>query len=71
MGGAMIVPRSLKAEQNFFFFQDRPNKKKSYMTLLYLLITDFPKFDPLTATVMALYVNLWPKCQILFSVVSD
>ncbi len=70
MGGAMIVPRSLKAEQNFFFFKI-DQIKKSYMTLLYLLITDFPKFDPLTATVMALYVNLWPKCQILFSVVSD
>jgi hypothetical protein len=34
---------------------------KSYMTLLYLPIIDFPKFDKLTATGMVLCVNLWPK----------
>jgi hypothetical protein len=34
------------------------------MTLLYLLILDFPKFDPSTATGMALCVNLGPQCQI-------
>jgi len=37
------------------------------MTLKYLLIIDFPKFDPLTE--MALCVNLGPKCQILFPLV--
>ncbi len=41
------------------------------MTLLYLLIKDFRKFDPLTATGMALCVNLGPKCQNLFPLVSD
>ncbi len=47
-------------------FQDRPNFLKflkSYMTLKYLLIIDFPKFDPLTAAEMALCGNLGPKCQ--------
>jgi hypothetical protein len=51
--------------QNFFLFL------KSYMTLEYLLIIDFPQFDPLTAAEMALCVNLWPKCQNLFPLVSD
>jgi hypothetical protein len=42
------------------------------MTLSYLLITqDFPKFDLLTAKGMALCVNLGPKCQNLFLLVSD
>jgi hypothetical protein len=41
------------------------------MTLEYLLIIDFPKFDPLTTAEMALCVNLKPKCQNLFSLVSD
>jgi hypothetical protein len=44
---------------------------KSYMTLKYLLIIDFPKFDPLTAAEMALCGNLGPKCQNLFPLVSD
>ncbi len=43
-----------KKIKDFLFF-------KSYMTLLYLLIIDFPKFDPLTATGMALCVNLGPN----------
>ena len=33
------------------------------MTLKYLLIIDFPKFDPLTAAEMAFCGNLVPKCQ--------
>jgi hypothetical protein len=41
------------------------------MTSLYLLIIVFPKLDPLTATGMALCVNLVPKCQNLFRLVSD
>jgi hypothetical protein len=55
-------------------FQDRPKKKfilKSYMTLKYLLIIDFPKFDPLKAAEMALCGNLGPKCQNLFPLVRD
>ncbi len=57
MGGATIIPRSLKTTRNEKIFQDRPNFflfLKSYMTLKYLLIIDFPKFDPLTAAEMAL-----------------
>ncbi len=37
----------------------------------YFLIIDFLKFDPLTAIGMALSVNLGPKCQNLFPLVSD
>ncbi len=48
-------------QKNFFL--------KSCMTLKYLLIIDFPKFDPLTAAEMALCVNLGPKCQNLFHLV--
>jgi hypothetical protein len=66
MGGATIVLKT-KRNKNFFkigqFF-------KFKMLLLYLLIIDFPKFDPLTAAGMALCVNLGPKCQNLFSIVS-
>ncbi len=72
MGGATIIPRSLKTTQNKKIFQDRPKKflfSKSYMTLKYLLIIDFPKFDPLTGAEMALCGNLGPKCQDLFPLV--
>jgi hypothetical protein len=41
------------------------------MTLKYLLIIDFPKFDPLTAAEMALWGNLGPKCHNLLALVSD
>ncbi len=44
------------------------------MTPLYLLKIDFPKFDPLTVTGMAVTVmdvDLGPKCQNLFCLVSD
>ena len=41
------------------------------MTLKYLLIIDFLKFDPLTAAEMALCGTLGPKCQNLFPLVSD
>ena len=50
--------------QKFFF-------STSYMTPLYLLKIVFPKFDPLTATGMALRVDLGPKRQNLFCLVSD
>jgi hypothetical protein len=65
MGGATIIPRSLKTTQNEKNFQNRPNFYLFfilYMTLKYLLIRDFPKFDLLTAAEMALCVNLGPKC---------
>jgi hypothetical protein len=39
------------------------------MTLKYLLIIDFPKFDPLKAAEMALCGNLGPKSQNLFPLV--
>jgi hypothetical protein len=72
MGGATIIPRSPRTTRNEKKFQDRPKiffGLKSYMTLKYLLLIDFPKFDPLTAAEMALYVNLGPKCQNLFPLV--
>jgi hypothetical protein len=65
MGGATIIPRSPRTTQNGKKFQDRPKNFfffKSYMTLKYLLIIDFPKFEPLTAAEMALCGNLGPKC---------
>jgi hypothetical protein len=47
-GGATIIPRSPRTTRNEKKFQDRPKKifLKSYMTLKYLLIIDFPKFEP-------------------------
>jgi hypothetical protein len=48
--------------KNYFFL-------KSYMTLKYLLIIDFSKFEPLKAAEMALCGNLGPKCQNLFPLV--
>ncbi len=74
MGGATIIPRSLKTTRNEKIFQDRQQKKlflKSYMALKYLLIIHFPKFDPLKAAEMALCGNLGPKCQNLFPLVWD
>jgi hypothetical protein len=71
MGGATIVPHSLKTKQNKTIFQERPKNFlffKSNMTLLYLIIIDFPK---LTATGMTLCVNHGPRCQNLFPLVSD
>jgi hypothetical protein len=74
MGGATIIrvvlglrgmKKNFKIGQNFFLFL------RSYMTLKYLLIIDFPKFNPLTTAEMALCVNLGPKCQNLFPLVSD
>ncbi len=65
MGGATIIPRSLKTKRNKKKFQDRPKFIlffKSYMTLYYLKIIDFQKFDPLTAAGMALCVKIGPKC---------
>ncbi len=72
MGGATIIPRSLETMRNEKIFQDRPKKflfLKSYMTLNYLLIIDFPKFDPLTVAEIALCGNLGPKCQNFFPLV--
>jgi hypothetical protein len=55
------MKKVFKVGQKFFF--------KSSMTLKYLLIIDFPKFDPLTEAEMALCGNLGPKCQNLFPLV--
>ncbi len=73
MGGATIIPRSPKTERNEKNFQDRQNFLffKSYMSLKYLLMIDFPKYDPLTAAEMALCGNHGPKCQNLFPLVPD
>jgi hypothetical protein len=57
------MKKNFKIGQKFFLFL------KSFMTLKYLLIIDFPKFDPLTAAEMALCGNLGPKCQNLFPLV--
>jgi hypothetical protein len=72
MWGATIVPSSLKTKENkknfkigqffYLFF-------KSLMNPFYLLKIVFSKFNPLTATGMALCVNIGPKCQNLFSLV--
>ncbi len=72
MGGATIIPRSPRNTRNEKNFLDRPKKicfLRSYLTLKYLLIIDFPKFDPVTTAEMALCVNLGPKCQNLFPLV--
>ncbi len=56
MGGATIIPRSPRTTRNEKNFQDRPKKflfLKSFMTLKYLLIIDFTKFEPATAAEMA------------------
>ncbi len=72
MGGATIIPRSPKTMRNEKNFKiSQKVFFKSYMTLNYLRIIDFPKFDPLTAAGMALCVNLGPKCQNLFPLASD
>jgi hypothetical protein len=76
MGGATIIRRSLKTMRNEKNFQDRPKNFlfiKSYLTLKYLLIIDFPKFDPLTAAGMAFSDNLGQKFILknLFPLVSD
>ncbi len=72
LGGATIIPRSPRTTRNKKNFQDRPKKiffLKSYMTVKYLLIIAFPKFEPVTAAEMAICGNLGPKCQNLFPLV--
>jgi hypothetical protein len=58
-----IVP--ILREVRFFCVVLRPKGEKKY-----LLKIVFPNFDPLTAIGMALCVDLGPKCQNLFSLVS-
>ncbi len=55
--GLRGMKKIFKIGQKFFL-------KKSYMTLKYLLIIDFPKFEPLTAAEMALCGNLGPNVKI-------
>jgi hypothetical protein len=71
MGGATIIPRSPRTTRNEKKFQDRQKIFffLLYMTPKYLLIIDFPKFEPLTAAEMALCGYLGPKCQNLFPLV--
>jgi hypothetical protein len=74
MGGATIIPCSPKTTRNEKFFE--LGQKNiifffSFMNPLHELILVFPKFNPLTAPGMALCVNLGPKCQNLFPLVSD
>jgi hypothetical protein len=72
MGGATIIPRSPRTTRNEKLLQDRPKFflfLKTFMTLKYLLIIDFPKFDPLNSAEMALCGNLGPKCKNLFPLV--
>jgi hypothetical protein len=60
----MIVPRSLKIKRNIQFFklgQIFYLILKSYLTVLYLLIIEFPKFDLLTATGMAFILGQYVK----------
>jgi hypothetical protein len=67
MGGATIIPRSLKTTRNEKKFQDRPKFFlffKSHMTLKYLLTIDFPKFNPFTSAEMALCGNLGQNFKI-------
>ncbi len=74
IGGGTIIPRSPRTTRNEKNFLAR-SKKYFFIFLLlnplYELILVFPKFDPLTAPGMALCVNLGPKCQNLFPLVSD
>ncbi len=58
--GLSGLKKNFKIGKTFFLFF------KSFMTLKYLLIIDFPKFEPLTVAEMALCGNLGPKCQNLF-----
>jgi hypothetical protein len=72
IGGGTIFPRSLKTTRNEKFFLARSKKYFwffSFMNPLYEPIPVFPKFDPLTASGMALCVDLGPKCQNLFPLV--
>ncbi len=66
-GGAMVIPRSPKSTRNEKKFQDRQIfflLFKSYMILKYLLIIDYPKFDPLTEAGMAYVEKLGQNFKI-------
>ncbi len=74
IGGGTIFPRSLKTTRNekkFELGQKCFVLFFSFMNPLCGPILVFPKFDPLTASGMALCVDLGPKCQNLFCLVSD
>jgi hypothetical protein len=72
MGGATIIPRSLKTTRNEKIFElGQKIYFFSFMNPLYEPILVFPKFDPLIAPGMALCVNLGPKCQNVFPLVSE
>ena len=72
IGGGTIFPRSLKTTRKEKKFGARSKNIFgffSFMNPLYEPIPVFPKFDPLTASGMALCVDLGAKCQILFPLV--
>ncbi len=69
MEGAPIVPHSLETKGNKKNFKIGQFKIKSFMNPLHLLKIVLSKFNPLTATGMALCVNIGAKCQNLFSLV--
>ncbi len=71
--GGTIFPRSLKTTQNE---KKMLARSKHFFIFFYLFINPFYeptlvflKFDPLTASGMALCVDLGPKCQIIFPLV--
>ena len=61
--GLRRMKKFFELGQTFFFF--------SFVKPIYEPILVFPKFDPITAPGMALRVNLGPKCQHVFPLVSD
>jgi hypothetical protein len=70
MGGATIILSLSGTKQIFKIDQISFLFLKSYMTLKYLLIIDFPKFDPLTAAGIGLKCQSWAKMS-KFPLVSD
>ncbi len=64
MGGATNIPRSLKTTRNEKKFQARLNKilfLKSYMTLKYLLIIDFPNWRSINSGRDGFMGKSWSK----------
>ena len=77
-----IVLRLPGIKKNFHFRQQKNLFLKSYITLKYFQLIDFPKFEPLTTAEMALCRKPWAKMSkfillslrlsgIEFSLVSD
>jgi hypothetical protein len=71
MGGATIIPRSLKTMRNEKNFKDRPNFFFIICAPLIFANNRFSKIRSINSAEMALCLNLGPKCKNLFSLVSD